>query len=241
MGPQGRQGAVSRHAKCYRARDCRARNWVTHERTDSWERPEWDHRRHESIWDRCGIDISGPPGRPEGICWMTVCEVTGYHRKAAIRLLRRAGAVSKPPRRGRPVRYGPEVVATLQTIWTAAGYPWSVRLKALLPLWLPWPRRRLSITPATEAALGRISARQIDRRLEPYKRQAGRRLYGRTKPGPLLKQQIPCKRRAGMSQPRLHRDRSRLARGRPRGWGVSAFAERDRHPHQVGGNACGDE
>lgn len=120
-----------------------------------------------------------------------VCEVTGYHRKAAIRLLRRAGAVSKPPRRGRPVRYGPEVVATLQTIWTAAGYPWSVRLKALLPLWLPWARRRLRLTPATEAALGRMSARQMDRRLQPHKRQVGRRLYGRTKPGPLLKQHIP--------------------------------------------------
>src|SRR5438046_6319304 len=25
-------------------------------------------------------------------------------------------------------------------IWEAAGYPWSLRLKALLPLWLPWAR-----------------------------------------------------------------------------------------------------
>ena len=38
-----------------------------------------------------------------------VCEVTGYHRKAAIRLCGGA-ARSKQPRRGRPVRYGPEVV-----------------------------------------------------------------------------------------------------------------------------------
>ena len=89
------------------------------------------------------------------------------------------------------MRYGPEVVAALQTIWTAAGYPWSVRLKALLPLWLPWARKRLRLTPATEAALGRMSARQMDRRLQPHKRQVGRRLYGRTKPGPLLKHHIP--------------------------------------------------
>ncbi len=59
-----------------------------------------------------------------------VCEMTGYHRKAVIPLRRR-------PRRGRPTQYGPEVVAALQAIWTAAGYPWSVRLKALLPAWVP--------------------------------------------------------------------------------------------------------
>ena len=64
-------------------------------------------------------------------------------------------------------------------------------MKALLPLWLPWARRRLRLTPATEAALGRMSARQMDRRLQPHKRQVGRRLYGRTKPGPLLKHHIP--------------------------------------------------
>ena len=90
-----------------------------------------------------------------------VCEVTGYHRKAVIRLLRRA----MPPRgrrRGRRVVYGPEVVRALRAIWTAAGYPWSVRLKALLPAWVPWARHRLRLTSASERALLRISARQID-------------------------------------------------------------------------------
>src|SRR5437016_1376766 len=27
-------------------------------------------------------------------------------------------------------------------IWEAAGYPWSVRLKALLPGWMPWIGKR---------------------------------------------------------------------------------------------------
>ena len=71
-----------------------------------------------------------------------VCEVTGYHRKAVIRLLRRAAPSGTKRRRGRRVKYGPEVVAALRAIWTAAGYPWSVRLKALLPAWVPWARRR---------------------------------------------------------------------------------------------------
>ena len=119
-----------------------------------------------------------------------VCEVTGYHRKAVIRLLRRA----MPPRgrrRGRRVVYGPEVVRALRAIWTAAGYPWSVRLKALLPAWVPWARHRLRLTSASERALLRISARQIDRRLQPNKRELRTRMYGRTKPGTLLKHHIP--------------------------------------------------
>lgn len=120
-----------------------------------------------------------------------VCEVTGYHRKAAIRLLRRPAATGPRRRRGRRVRYSPEVVRALRAIWTAAGYPWSVRLKALLPQWLPWARRRLRLSPAIERALAQISARQIDRRLQPYKQELRRRMYGRTKPGTLLKHHIP--------------------------------------------------
>ena len=30
------------------------------------------------------------------------------------------------------------MIQALTTIWEAAGYPWSVRLQAVLPLWLPW-------------------------------------------------------------------------------------------------------
>ena len=120
-----------------------------------------------------------------------VVEVTGYHRKAVIRLLRRPAPTGRGRRRGRRVRYDPTVIRALQAIWTAAGYPWSVRLKALLPLWLPWARKRLHLTPAIEEALGRISPRQIDRRLQPQKRQLAKRIYGRTKPGTLLKHHIP--------------------------------------------------
>src|SRR5258705_6193828 len=54
LGEYGRQAGVSRHAKCYRAIYRRARNRVTHERTHTWGRPEWDHKRHESIWRGCG-------------------------------------------------------------------------------------------------------------------------------------------------------------------------------------------
>jgi hypothetical protein len=81
----------------------------------------------------------------------------------------------------------------LVAIWTAAGYPWSVRLKALLPQWLPAARRRLGLSAETERLLRAMSPRQMDRRLQPHKRHLRRRLYGRTKPGTLLKHQIPLK------------------------------------------------
>jgi hypothetical protein len=121
------------------------------------------------------------------------CAVTGYHRKAAIRVLNGpAPGAARPPRR-RPLTYPSPVIEALRQIWAAAGYPWSVRLKALLPLWLPWARRRLRLRPTAEQALLRISPRQMDRRLAPYRRALVKRLYGRTKPGTLLKHHIPLR------------------------------------------------
>jgi hypothetical protein len=120
------------------------------------------------------------------------CRVCGYHRKYAIRLLNGPRpALASGLRRSRGPSYGPAVIQALTQVWEAAGYPWSVRLKALLPLWLPWLRHRRSLSRATERQLLAISPRQIDRRLKLRKSQLRRRLYGRTKPGSLLKHHIP--------------------------------------------------
>ncbi len=140
--------------------------------------------RMRERYERAGRDT-------KGALLDEVCEVTGYHRKAVIRLLRRAPPAARGPRHGRRQAYSLEVVAALRAIWTAAGYPWSVRLKALLPAWVPWGRRRLRLTATTERALLQISARQIDRRLRPFKQELRTRMYGRTKPGTLLKHHIP--------------------------------------------------
>ena len=123
------------------------------------------------------------------------CRNTGYNRKYAIRRLN-GPPPGKEPKRVRPARrpsYGHQVLMILAAIWEAAGYPWSVRLKALLPEWLPWIRKRYRLTPAQEEQLLRISARQIDRRLQGKKKIWRRRIYGRTKPGSLLKHHIPLK------------------------------------------------
>ena len=122
-----------------------------------------------------------------------VCAVTGYHRKAAIRLLRRPTPRRRGPRPGRPRRYDREVVAVLRRIWEAAGYPWSVRLRALLPLWLPWACRRWRVPRAVADRVQAMSPRQMDRCLRPFKRVLRKRQYGRTKPGTLLKHHIPLR------------------------------------------------
>lgn len=122
------------------------------------------------------------------------CSICGYHRKYAIRLLGQPRPEARPgPRRSRGPSYSRRALEVLAQVWEAAGYPWSVRLKALLPLWLPALRQRLAFSAETERQLLAISPRQIDRRLKPRKSQLRRRLYGRTKPGTLLKHHIPIK------------------------------------------------
>ena len=123
------------------------------------------------------------------------CAATEYHRKYAIALLRRP-ADEKPcaVKRRRGPTYSSTAICVLEKIWEAAGYPWSVRLKALLPHWLPSARRHMTgVTPAIEAELLKMSPRQMDRRLKASKRERKRRIYGHSKAGTLLKQQIPIR------------------------------------------------
>lgn len=123
-----------------------------------------------------------------------LCRVCGYHRKHAIRKLSqplREPSKRKPPRRG--LTYSAQTLSILRAVWEAAGYPWSLRLKALLPLWLPWIKQHFRMTALIEHQLLHISPRQIDRRLQGHKRTLRQRIYGRTKPGTLLKHHIPIR------------------------------------------------
>lgn len=123
------------------------------------------------------------------------CATTGYNRKYAIRKLNawpeKEG--KKTATRQRKPIYGHTVISVLAAVWEAAGYPCSVRLKALLELWMPWIRKRYHITARIEEQLLTISPRQMDRRLKSRKGRIRKRIYGRTKPGTLLKHHIPIK------------------------------------------------
>jgi len=123
------------------------------------------------------------------------CVNTGYNRKYAIRLFNGPppGRQAERGVRRRGNSYGQQVLSVLAAVWEAAGCPWSVRLKALLPLWMPWIRQRFKLSGLVEEQLLGISARQMDRRLWAKKKQIKRRIYGHTKPGQLLKHHIPIK------------------------------------------------
>ena len=125
-----------------------------------------------------------------------LCAATGYHRQYAIAQLNQmedAEPFFKKIPRTRKRHYTQDVMAVIEKIWEEADYPWSVRLKVILKLWLPWIRRRYALTSLQETKILRIGARTIDRYLSPKKRNLRKRLYGRTKPGTLLRHQIPIK------------------------------------------------
>ena len=125
----------------------------------------------------------------------------------------------------------------LTAIWEAAGYPWSVRLKALLPEWLPWIRKRYGLTPPLEEQLLRISARQIDRRLQGEKQTWRRRIYGRTKPGSLLKHHIPVKTDSWDVQTPGFAEIDLVPFGELWSGGICPVAKPDRYPHGLDGNS----
>src|SRR3989449_8887582 len=92
------------------------------------------------------------------------CKVTRYHRKYALRLLNGPRPAARARRR-RPT-YPEAVTRALAFVWKAAGYPWSVRLKALLPLWLPRAQEHLRLPSEVVRQVSRIRPRQMDPRVE---------------------------------------------------------------------------
>ena len=122
-------------------------------------------------------------------------KITGCHRKAAIRLIRRDSQPRTGRRRGRPRRYGAAVVGALRVAWEATDRLCSKRLHPFLPEMVMILRRHgeSTMTAETEAQLCQMSPSTIDRLLHPYRRLGGRRPFTTTKPGSLLKSSIPIR------------------------------------------------
>jgi hypothetical protein len=96
-------------------------------------------------------------------------------------------------KRGAKPRYDyPDILPPLQRIWLASNQPCGKRLKALLALWLPG--YGLVYDPLSQHTIDqllRLSAATIDRCLHSFRRKHGRHGRATTKPGTLLKTQIP--------------------------------------------------
>ena len=106
------------------------------------------------------------------------------------------------------------------------------RLKALLPSWMPWIRKRYRLSAKLEQQLQVMSARQMDRRLESRKRQQKRKIYGRTKPGVLLKHHIPIKTDSwDVKAPGFTEVDFGFPFGQFGRWGICSYPEPDGHTH----------
>ena len=126
---------------------------------------------------------------------------TGYVRKYAIRLLAQPVPEPAPIRRPREPRYGPAVREALRVAWTAANAICSKRLVPFLPELVPVLERHghLQLTDEVRTLLLALSAATADRLLRPARQPHG---ISTTKPGRLLKQQIPVRTFADWSDVR---------------------------------------
>jgi hypothetical protein len=125
------------------------------------------------------------------------CATCGCHRKHAIRVLKGFKRFAKPKqkRRGKPPLYQNEAILNpLKKIWLAANQPCSKRLKVILSIWLPgYVQLFGALSADVTRALLNISPPTIDRILKPIRIHYAKRGKSTTKPGTLLRKQIPIK------------------------------------------------
>lgn len=122
------------------------------------------------------------------------CEDHGYERKYAIKLL--SGQL--PPASGRP-RPGPEpryaaLEPVVRQIWLQAEQPCGKRLLAIVRQWMPYYERwRGKVSSRQRKLLGEVSAATLDRLLAPARAEHAPRGRCGTKPGNLLRLEIPIR------------------------------------------------
>ncbi len=121
------------------------------------------------------------------------CAVCEYNRKYAIRLLAKPARRHKAKRGRKPFYAGPGLLDALLDIWTATDFMCSRRLKAILPVWLPFYEQAVEPLAADiRSRLLSISRATLDRVLRPLRARYGKGLCG-TKPGSMLRNQIPIR------------------------------------------------
>lgn len=122
-----------------------------------------------------------------------VCANLNIHRKSAIRLINGIPPDKGAKRSPRPYIYSKHVIWIIEELWKLTEYPCGIILKASIPLWIKHLKRCYPIDADTEAKLFSISSSTIDKRLRSIKKRIKRKIYGRTKPGHIIRSQIPIR------------------------------------------------
>jgi len=131
-------------------------------------------------------------------------KTTGYHRKYAIALLNGRRQRSQAPiKRPRATEYGAEEARALLSLSQLFDHINSKRLRSALDAELPglYKSGFLQASPECYKKLKRVSPASIDRLLAGRRRQPAKR-RGLTKPGTLLKHQIPVRTWADWTEDR---------------------------------------
>lgn len=148
------------------------------------------------------------PKKQKGMILDEFIELTGYNRCYARRLLRNHGRrVRVTPTRvvqgdarlrqrtPRKKKYGPEILAPLKKLWAMLDYICAKRLQPALPGLLERLDAcgELRLKKAVREKLLAMSAATMDRLLAPERKKFALKSKSRTKPGTLLKHQIPIR------------------------------------------------
>ena len=123
-------------------------------------------------------------------------DLTGWHRDYARAALREALVLKiVKPRPGRAPVYGPELLPALIKCCAVLRAPAGRLLAPMLPVLVPLLRRdgELAMSDDQAALLARMSAATIDRKLAGERAKLIPRGRSHTKPGTLLKSQIPIR------------------------------------------------
>jgi hypothetical protein len=136
------------------------------------------------------------------------CETTGYCRGYARFVLRNhgrqvwlrgkrviVGDVHQRRQRQKPRYYNEAIVQELVKLWELLNYSCGKRLVAIMPELIAKLEQfgELQLSPSSKEKLLRISATTVDRLLQPERRKQQLRRRAHTKPGTLLKHQIPIR------------------------------------------------
>jgi len=132
----------------------------------------------------------------KGLLLDEVVAVTGLHRKAAIRLLRRSPrAPTARARAGRPRIYGWAVAHAAEVLWQATGHIGPQRLQPFVPELLDRLTRdgELALAPAVDKLVRQVSVATLGRLLGPARARRPTRGATTTRVGTWLRHEIPIR------------------------------------------------
>ena len=121
------------------------------------------------------------------------CSVCGYNRKYALRLLNQK-SVRPKKKSGRKPIYSKELLKPLKDLWFATDQMCSKKFVAAIPMWLPFYETEFgNLSQKIKKQILQISPATIDRILKPIRVRFKTKGLTATKPGSLLKNQIPIR------------------------------------------------